>query len=182
MVTNSRVLCCDFYATPTMCTPYYQSIDSILYQKFAFWTYSPFLHEVSLLYFSRNNLLRVLTAMYVDILISNVFNLNKHFSFLFFLSFLKQCTQHYNRSSICNVTLKHTRNYTTATTSTWSSCLICVSSVENILEPWVRSTLVSYMDLMVLGITTYVWISRLRLICIRGWVAQSVRYLRLDIM
>ena len=36
-------------------------VDSILYQKFALWTYSPFRHEVSLLYFSRNNLLPVLT-------------------------------------------------------------------------------------------------------------------------
>ena len=36
-------------------------VDSILYQKFALRTYSPFRHEVSLLYFSRNNLLRVLT-------------------------------------------------------------------------------------------------------------------------
>ena len=36
-------------------------VDSILYQKFALWTYSPFRHEVSLLYFSRDNLLRVLT-------------------------------------------------------------------------------------------------------------------------
>ena len=36
-------------------------VDSILYQKFALWTYSPFRQQVSLLYFSRNNLLRVLT-------------------------------------------------------------------------------------------------------------------------
>ena len=36
-------------------------VDSLLYQKFTLWTYSPFRHEVSLLYFSRNNLLRVLT-------------------------------------------------------------------------------------------------------------------------
>ena len=36
-------------------------VDSTLYQKFTLWTYSPFRHEVSLLYFSRNNLLRVLT-------------------------------------------------------------------------------------------------------------------------
>ena len=36
-------------------------VDSILYQKFVLWTYSPFRHEVSLLYFSRNNLWRVLT-------------------------------------------------------------------------------------------------------------------------
>ena len=36
-------------------------VDSILYEKFALWTYSPFQHEVSLLYFSWNNLLRVLT-------------------------------------------------------------------------------------------------------------------------
>ena len=36
-------------------------VDSILYQKFALWTYSTFRHEVSLLYFSLNNILRVLT-------------------------------------------------------------------------------------------------------------------------
>ena len=36
-------------------------VNSILYQKFALWTYSPFRHEVSLLYFNRNNLLTVLT-------------------------------------------------------------------------------------------------------------------------
>ena len=36
-------------------------VDSILYQKFVLWIYSPFRHEVTLLYFSLNNLLRVLT-------------------------------------------------------------------------------------------------------------------------
>ena len=56
LVTNLRVLCSDIYAIPTICTPY-----SILYQKFALWTYSPFRHEVLLLYFIKNNLLRVLT-------------------------------------------------------------------------------------------------------------------------
>ena len=35
-------------------------VDSILYQKFALWTYSPFRHEMSLLYLSGNILLRVL--------------------------------------------------------------------------------------------------------------------------
>ena len=36
-------------------------VDSILYQKFALWTYSPFRHEMSLLYLSWNIVLRVLT-------------------------------------------------------------------------------------------------------------------------
>ena len=42
---------------------------------------------VSLLYFRPNNFLRVLTyvSRVVDIVISNVFNLNKHYLFLFFL-------------------------------------------------------------------------------------------------
>ena len=35
-------------------------VDSILYQKFALWTYSPFQHEMSLLYSSWTILLRVL--------------------------------------------------------------------------------------------------------------------------
>ena len=55
LITNLRVLCFDIHSMPAMCTPYYQSIDSILYEKFSLWTYSPFRHEVSLLYFSRNN-------------------------------------------------------------------------------------------------------------------------------
>ena len=54
--------------------------DSILYQKFALWTYSPFWHEVSLLYYSQNNLLRVLTYVCRHCNI-NIFNLNKHFFF-----------------------------------------------------------------------------------------------------
>ena len=36
-------------------------VESILSRKFALWTYSPFLHEMSLLYLSWNILLRVLT-------------------------------------------------------------------------------------------------------------------------
>ena len=35
LVTNLRVIYFDIYAIPTMRTPYYQSIDSVLYQKFA---------------------------------------------------------------------------------------------------------------------------------------------------
>ena len=42
------------------CVHRISKVGSILYQKFALWTYSPFRHEVSLLYFSQNNLLRVL--------------------------------------------------------------------------------------------------------------------------
>ena len=60
--THLRALCFDIYGMPTMCTPHrIIKVDSILYQKFAWWIYSPFWHEVWLLYFSRNNLLRVLT-------------------------------------------------------------------------------------------------------------------------
>ena len=65
-----------------LCAHHIIKVDSILYQKFALWTHSPFRHEVSLLYFSRNNLLRVL-LIYVDIVISNVFNLNNFFFCLF---------------------------------------------------------------------------------------------------
>ena len=67
-----------------MCTPYYQS-RSCMYQKFALWTYSPFRHEVSLLYFSRNNLLRVFTyeCKHCNI---KCFNLNKYFFFSFLSS------------------------------------------------------------------------------------------------
>ena len=46
-----------------LCVNHIIKVDSILYHKFALWTYSPFRQEVSLLYFSRNNLLRVLTYL-----------------------------------------------------------------------------------------------------------------------
>ena len=49
LVTNLRVLCFDFYAILTMCTPYYQSRLNLV-QKFALWTYSPFWHEMSLIF------------------------------------------------------------------------------------------------------------------------------------
>ena len=61
-------------------------VDSILYQKFALWTYSPLWHEVSLLYFSPNNLLRVLTYVCRHCNIK-CFNLNAlFFLFFFFLN------------------------------------------------------------------------------------------------
>ena len=76
LVTNLCVLCFDIYAIIAMCTPIFR-VDSILYQKFALWTYSPIRHKVSPLYFSPNNLLRVLTCVCRHCNI-NVFNLNKH--------------------------------------------------------------------------------------------------------
>ena len=54
---------CLIYAFP-LCAHRIIKVDSILYQKFALWTYSPVRHEVSLLHFSRNNLLRVLTYVF----------------------------------------------------------------------------------------------------------------------
>ena len=61
-------------------------VHSILYQKFALWTFSPFRHEVSLLYFSRNILFRVLANVCIGIVISNVFNLNKYFFLFLFIN------------------------------------------------------------------------------------------------
>ena len=61
LVTNLRVLCFDICAIYPLCVHRVTEVDSILYQKFSLWTYSPFRHDVSLLYFSQNNLLRVLT-------------------------------------------------------------------------------------------------------------------------
>ena len=65
-------------------------VDLILYQKFALWTYSPYRHEVSLLYFSRNNLLRVLTYVcrYCNI---KCFSFELKKSFLFFLLSVLLC-------------------------------------------------------------------------------------------
>ena len=60
-------------------------VDSILYQKFALWTYSPFRHEVSLLYFRPNNLLRVLTYVCRHCNIK-CFNSNNFFSFFILFS------------------------------------------------------------------------------------------------
>ena len=55
LVTNLRVLCIDIYAIPTMCTPpHYQSTLNLV-SEICLVTYSPFRHEMSLLYFSRNN-------------------------------------------------------------------------------------------------------------------------------
>ena len=59
-------------------------VDSILYQKFALWTYSPFRHEMSLLYFSWNILLRVLTYVCRHCNIKYFILIN---IFSFFLSF-----------------------------------------------------------------------------------------------
>ena len=54
LVTNLRVLCFDIYAIPTMCTQRYQSRLNLV-SEICLVTYSLFRHEVSLLYFSRNN-------------------------------------------------------------------------------------------------------------------------------
>ena len=60
LVSNLRVLCFDIYAIPTMCTPYYQSrLD--LVSEICLVNILTFRYEVSLLYFSTKNLLRVLT-------------------------------------------------------------------------------------------------------------------------
>ena len=61
LVINLGVLCFDIYAIYPLCVHRIIKVDSILYQKFTLWTYSSFRHEVSLLYLSRNNWLRVLT-------------------------------------------------------------------------------------------------------------------------
>ena len=69
-------------------------VDSILYQKYAFWRYSPFRHEVHC-YILAGIINWEFQLKYEDIVISNDFNLNKHFFFLSFLflhpSFI-QCT------------------------------------------------------------------------------------------
>ena len=61
-------------------------VTSILYQKFALWTYSPFRHEMSLLYLSWNILLRVLTYVCRHCNIK-YFHLNKHFFIFSFFVF-----------------------------------------------------------------------------------------------
>ena len=60
-VTNLLVLCFDIYMLYPLFLHSIIKVDSILYQKFALWTNSPFRYGASLLYFSQNNLLRVLT-------------------------------------------------------------------------------------------------------------------------
>ena len=69
-------------------------VDSILYQKFAFWTYSPFRHIGCHLYILVGIINLEFQLKYVDNVISNLFNLNKHFSFFFFFlssSWSHQC-------------------------------------------------------------------------------------------
>ena len=60
LVSNLRVLCSDIYPMPIMCTPYYK-IRLNLVSEIYLVNILTFRHEVSLLYFSTNNLLRVLT-------------------------------------------------------------------------------------------------------------------------
>ena len=59
LVINLRVLCFEICAIPTLCTPYYQNRLNLVSEICLM--IIPFRHEVSLLYFSRNNLLRFLT-------------------------------------------------------------------------------------------------------------------------
>ena len=69
-------------------------VDSILYQKFALWTYSPFRHvEMSRLYLSWNNILRALPYVCRHCNIK-FFNLNKHFFFSFFSIPMKSYYSH----------------------------------------------------------------------------------------
>ena len=85
LVTNLRALCFDIYAIPTTCVHRIIKVDSILYQKYAFWTHL----------FGMRCHCYILVGIinwefqlkYVDIVISKVYNLNKHF-FLFFFLFL----------------------------------------------------------------------------------------------
>ena len=82
LVTNLRVLCFDIYAIPTMCTPYYQSRLNLASEILPC--------EHTHLFGMRCHCYILVGIInwqfqlkYVDIVISNVFNLNKHFSLFF---------------------------------------------------------------------------------------------------
>ena len=65
-------------------------VDPIIYQEFVLLTYSPFRHEVSLLYYSRINIFASFNFGINQSVISNILYLNKHF--LFYISWFSAAT------------------------------------------------------------------------------------------
>ena len=114
-------------------------VDSILYQKFALWTYTPFRHEISLLYLSWNILLRVLAYVCRHV-ISNVFNLNKHFFLFLFLSAHSVAVQQHERLtyvtindvSACSVAVQQHERLTYVTITDVSAYSVAVQQHERL--------------------------------------------------
>ena len=87
LVTNLRILCFDIYAIATMCTPYYQSILNLVSEICLVNIYTHLFGLRCHCYSFVKIMNWEFELKYVDIVISNVFNLNKHFLFLFHFFF-----------------------------------------------------------------------------------------------